>query len=570
MKNFFRKFNSTKLALILILALGLSFRLYGLNWDQGHHLHPDERFLTMVETSIKIPETFSDYLNPRVSTLSPYNNNYSFFVYGTFPLNLTKIAGEITGNRSYDTIHLVGRFLSALFDLGVIFFLFKIGQKISNDKVGLMAAFFYSIMVLPIQLSHFFAVDTFTNFFIVLSFYFLILILFERHKIRSVAALGISFGLALACKISAAYFLPIIGLGFLFSWRKTKNFKLFIVCCLLFVISTALAFRLNQPQAFASANFLDWSPNPQFLANLKELKSYSNPESWFPPAVQWKKTLPIIFPLKNLILWGMGLPLGIISIVSVFFTIAQFLNCSTVKKPKTLNTKFIILNTLIVFWILGLFFYQSTQFVKSMRYFLPIYPFLALLSAFFLVNVLKKIKSPLIRYSIFIILLIYPVSFMNIYSHPITRVSASGWIYQNIPSGSVIANEHWDDPLPLHLPGRTPQSFTGEMLPLYDPDTPEKWQKINALLANIDYIILSSNRLYGSIPKVPERYPLTSQYYKNLFSGSFGFEKATEFSSYPCFPPGKHHLFCFNDDSSEEAFTVYDHPKVIIFKKNVR
>lgn len=156
---------------------------------------------------------------------------------------------------------------------------------------------------------------------------------------------------------------------------------------------------------------------------------------------------------------------------------------------------------------------------------------------------------------------------MNIYSHPITRVSASSWIYENIPPGSVIANEHWDDPLPLHLPGKTPQSFTGEMLPLYDPDTPEKWEKINALLTNIDYLILSSNRLYGSIPKVPERYPLTSRYYQDLFSGKLGFKKTAEFSSYPCFPPGQNYLFCFNDDSSEEAFTVYDHPKVIIFKK---
>ena len=38
--------------LILILIVGIYLRLTGVKWDDGTHLHPDERFLTMVETSI--------------------------------------------------------------------------------------------------------------------------------------------------------------------------------------------------------------------------------------------------------------------------------------------------------------------------------------------------------------------------------------------------------------------------------------------------------------------------------------------------------------------------------------
>lgn len=554
MKNFLK----IKITLILIIVFAAFFRLYGLDWDQGQHLHPDERFLTMVATAIKIPQSLPEYLDPQVSPMSPYNAGYSFFVYGTFPLNLTKIIGEITRNNQYHNIHFVGRILSAVFDLGIVFLLFKIGQKIYNDKAGLLAAFLYSIMVLPIQLSHFFAVDSFLNFFLVLSFYLLIHFISHPHlstrlTLLTPTLLGLSFGLALACKISALYFLPIIGLGFLFSLYRQKNLKRILVQGSLFIVLTLLAFRLNQPQAFTMADFLNWQINPQFIKNLNELKGFNNPNAWFPPAIQWKSTTPLIFPLQNLILWGMGLPLGIISLLALGYSII---------------TKKNVYQILIIFWILLLFIYQGIQFCKTMRYFLPIYPFLALLSANFLAQKVffKKNITPITF--IIIIIVIYPISFLSIYSRPITRVTASEWIYENIPEGSTLLFEEWDDPLPLNLSGKYSGIYPGEPVFMYDPDTPEKWQKINQKLKKVDYIVLTSNRAYGSTLKLPGYFPETINYYQSLFASSGDFIKIAEFTSYPCFPPlGNTPLFCFNDDGAEEAFTVYDHPKVMIFKK---
>jgi len=40
------------LCLIAILLIGAYFRFVGIRWDDTFHLHPDERFLTMVETAI--------------------------------------------------------------------------------------------------------------------------------------------------------------------------------------------------------------------------------------------------------------------------------------------------------------------------------------------------------------------------------------------------------------------------------------------------------------------------------------------------------------------------------------
>jgi hypothetical protein len=70
--------------------------------------------------------------------------------------------------------------------------------------------------------------------------------------------------------------------------------------------------------------------------------------------------------------------------------------------------------------------------------------------------------------------------------------------------------------------------------------------------------------LWGSIPKVPEIYPLTSGFYQDLFAGKLGFTKVAEITSYPTIPVFN---IPISDDSAEEAFTVFDHPKVLIYKR---
>lgn len=105
---------------------------------------------------------------------------------------------------------------------------------------------------------------------------------------------------------------------------------------------------------------------------------------------------------------------------------------------------------------------------------------------------------------------------------------------------------------------------------MYDSDNnPQKWSLINNRLEEGDYLIIASNRLYTPIQKLtdcknlPEGkcYTVTANYYKDLFSENLDYVKVAEFSNYP-------NIFGFNinDQSADESFTVYDHPKVIIFK----
>ena len=156
--------------------------------------------------------------------------------------------------------------------------------------------------------------------------------------------------------------------------------------------------------------------------------------------------------------------------------------------------------------------------------------------------------------------------FSSIYSNKNSRVEASEWIYKNLPNGSYILSESWDDWLPLGVENNYGKQFSGEQLPVFDSDTPEKWQKMNDMLMRSDYYILSSNRGWGSIMTVPEKYPLMSKFYKELLENkNKNYKKIKEFTSYPSLNFLNISLK-FPDQWSDENFTVYDHPKVIIYK----
>ena len=148
------------LAAILALALGL--RLYHLDWDHGHHLHPDERFISIVDSGTKWP-SFGAYFDTQHSPLNP--NQGASYSYGTFPLFLGKAVADVTGHSGFDDSYLVGRTLTALFDTGTVLLVFAIGSLLWSRRVGLLAALLSALTVLQIQLAHFWTVDPYLTFF---------------------------------------------------------------------------------------------------------------------------------------------------------------------------------------------------------------------------------------------------------------------------------------------------------------------------------------------------------------------------------------------------------------------
>src|ERR1051325_5205607 len=101
--------------LAVILLVAAVFRVHGLQtWDGDTHQHPDERFLTIVGSSVKVPSSLANYFDTQHSTINPYVNGQDRYAYGQLPLTLTRIVAEWTGLTSYETVYKVGRDLSAL------------------------------------------------------------------------------------------------------------------------------------------------------------------------------------------------------------------------------------------------------------------------------------------------------------------------------------------------------------------------------------------------------------------------------------------------------------------------
>ncbi len=582
MANFWKTNHLLQLSLILILAATLRF--YGLNWDQNQHLHPDERFLTMVTEALEWPKSIPEYFSTPISPLNPANKNFPFFVYGTFPLFLVKAAAQILNLTDYDHLVLMGRALSGLFDLGTVVIVFLIGKKAFSSKAGLLAALLYTVAVLPIQQAHFFTVDTFTNFFMLAAFYLLLLTL-TRPSWWLIIFSAILFGLGVSSKINALLLLPVFLLVALSSFLENSRRTLYHYS--VFFLLALLTFRIFDPYAFSATSIFDLSLTP-LLKSLMELNNLASPSSSYPPSVQWFHTTPLLYPLRDIIFWGLGLPLGIAAFLGTLALTIKTFRVLIATKLQVFRLSFTQNSILLLLTFTGsVFFYQGIQFAKAMRYFLPLYPPLLILTAFFLESL--KLSRP-IKLSFLILALIWPLSFVSIYTQPHTRVQASEWIYKNIPAGSQISYEYWDDPLPLNLPQHSSSIYQGVRFPLYDSETSQKWEQMAQNLNQTNYIILSSNRLYGSITRSPEKYPQTNQFYKSLFDGSLGFTKVAEFTSRPVLPVPFLHIclrppftnygiiahqnstcpnFGLNiiDDYADEMFTVYDHPKVIIFQK---
>ena len=83
------------LVMIVILIIAAVFRFTGIAWDGNQHLHPDERFLTMVETAISPVSSPAEYFDTANSKLNPNNYGYTFYVYGTLPLFIVRYVGMV-------------------------------------------------------------------------------------------------------------------------------------------------------------------------------------------------------------------------------------------------------------------------------------------------------------------------------------------------------------------------------------------------------------------------------------------------------------------------------------------
>lgn len=488
--------------LACIMLVGGYFRFVGLNWDDFTHLHPDERFLTDVaqglgrglnpsepneerrqaqiqECIARYPDTggMGGYFDTLCSTLNPHNanRNHGMYVYGTLPLFMARGAAEIvvsasewwthnvmtrlTGDaswasyqggqwRSYDGIHLVWRFLSALAEMSVILIVFAIGKKLHGLWTGLLAAALYAGVVFSIQLAHFGTADAISNFFAALVIWSAINVQREG-RLRDYAWFGLTFGAALASRINLLFMVGLVGLAFLVQvlpaldgrLARGQREKILVKQVLGLIIAGALAFvafRVGNPYAFNGPGFLGLSLNPRWLQDLVTAQSLVSGASDSPPNYQWVSRASYLFPLNNIVVWGMGIALGVISWFGFGWALWRIIR----------GQQGALQNLILVAWVAVYFGYMGRQWVMTMRYFIPIYPALVILGAWALVELIRRARQRVeekggsrvrliaaygLAAGVVAFTLLWAAMFTNIYRHMLTRVQASHWVWERVP-----------------------------------------------------------------------------------------------------------------------------------------
>ena len=612
------------ITLATILVMAAFMRFYGIHWDEGfpYTPHPDERAILMKTQDMHFPklDQLGSLADPDKSPLNP-----KWFPYGTFPIYVLKITESLVSSITDQIIDLrtYGRLLSSLADLGTIAGISLLGLQAFGRRAAILAALLTAFAVLHIQLAHFFTFDTFAAFFATWTTLFAYKYAQEGKRSQSIYA-AIFVGLGMACKISI---LPIIGMllaaHIYYAIRNpslTQNLrdKLIItgsyLCLSLF--TCLVVFIIAQPYAI-----LDWS---KFMSDITEQSEMVRRIRDYPYTRQYIDTTPYLYQFIQLGKWGLGWPLAILSVVGLFWLITRrmsFLSGTImVTLAFILPATVLLLNNsnpsialaclfsigvlimgfafysrgdkpthLIACWVIPYVIITCSFEVKFFRYMLPVLPMLILLCSGMLIQQIektiglsKKAWTTLTCLTVLITVL-YGISALGIYSEQHPAVRASEWLNQNAKDGSLVLKEHWEEGLP------NLQGFKIEEQPIYESDNERKIDLMSDQLNRADYIVLFSNRLYGTVTRIDNRYPLMKGYYNALFTEKLGYTPVLIETSYmnlfgwnlyedtfkrPSVPdpsiliPDTVRPRGIDVGFADESFSVYDHPKVMIFEKN--
>lgn len=487
------------LLILVVLLVGMYFRTVGLNWGENQYLHPDERFLIWVGTDMAPVDSLGEYFNTERSTLNPHNVGHGFYVYGTLPLVVARyIVQEVYGHSGFNEMTNVGRGLSTIADLLTVLLVYLIGARLYDKRVGLLGAGFSALAVMQIQQSHFFTTDNFIVVFTILAIYAASMVamrplapaeeaaappaalpvepepappdepftepeplpaprpasplagFFRSPLLYLVILFGVALGCAVASKINAVPVALALPAAFFIRWmslpkeNRSRYLATYAVYILIGGFFSLLTFRIAQPYAFAGPGFFDIGLNPKWLANMREVSAGAAGDIDYPYALQWGRRTHL-FSAKNMLLWGMGIPMGLLAWAGFLYA-----GWRMIKRPGEWKHHLIPW-----FWVAVYFTWQSLQFNPTMRYQLPIYPILAMFAGWLIVTLWERGRE--IRQGVEVshrrrrggralqvsavllgvlglgLTLAWAFAFTRVYERPITRIEASRWIYQNVP-----------------------------------------------------------------------------------------------------------------------------------------
>ncbi len=374
-----------------LLIAALVLRLYGIDWDQGHGFHPDERsFYLRADDMFRVltqapgheawlaqwPEmrvglpNIETALSAEHSPLNPH-----WFPLGSiliYALVLIRSVAELFTDWGTMDLRFAGRTLAALADTASVALMFVIGRRMYGRWTGLLAAALTTFAVIHIQHAHFYRPEPFTVL-TSLAALWAMLRFADTARIRDAALLGLLVGLAMAPKVSVAPILAPLALVFLWAWRDRAGGRwsdLTVLSAVRFAPTVAVAGLLALAAFFITTPyaFLDFGT---FLADIRAQAEMAREAGHWPFTWQYADTPAFWYQIRQTSVWGLGIPLGIVAWLAAPFTAWMAWRGGLAQRS----------DLLLLAWAVPAFVFLELFEVKFLRYVFPLMPFYVLMGA---------------------------------------------------------------------------------------------------------------------------------------------------------------------------------------------
>lgn len=425
--------------LIIILTIAFVLRVWGVNFGLPELFHFDERVLSFnaLYALANKGKLMSAY---HYGTLIPYLLDVLYAGYYII-LKIMRVANTafdflVLYMKDPTNVYLIGRTFFVICSTFCVFVMYLLSRKIYGNAIAIIATSLFGFSFLPIQQAKFMKGDTLGTLFLLLAFYFVVpgaqngisqkpfrgdesisgrpfSSLIDKNYIFA----GIFMGLAIAARFTLC--IAPFSIAFICLSGKSQNLNKRIKNCLILGVFTIIAFLIVTPALlFDYKNFM-----ASIYYQLRDTRCNNiNPGS-----------LPVwLFYLTEHLHKGIGLPLELISILGIFYSLYR-------RK----NIEFIIFLILFFCFILN-------HPLNYERYLIPIIPFFIMFAANFIYRVVSKLKVPLILRNtltgVVTAVLILPnllnaIKYDYLITRPDTRSIARKFIESTIPMGSKIVSE---------------------------------------------------------------------------------------------------------------------------------
>ena len=553
-------------------------------WDGVAMQHPDERFLVYTAYYASVPPDFRSYLTtscpPTASvpaapsgsadrtaklspdagytpsiplacnTLNPRTQDWSrVFVYGTLPTTLMRVVSTAVYGADARPLDIrnVGRTLACIAEIVAILMVYLLARALTVRPLAAVAALLYALAPLPIQLSHFATVDAIASPWVLAAL--ALAVRLPRLRWPGWLALALCIAVAAAMRITLLSLWVLVPLHWLVVRQLPTRRQ--VGQALLAGSLSLVGLWLCDPTIWNG-----WWFDARWLHDVLLAGRLVNGMVDTPPTYQWSWQTPFVYPLTQMGWWGMGPLLLLAATLGWLWQSLQ---------PRRRVWLLWLWVTLYLLW-------QGAVFGMTMRYYLPVYGAACVLA---MVG-LGRLARPWRTHCVSLLVLgtaLMAVGWSGLYATEHPRIVASRWMYAQIPAGATLAVEEWDDVLPLTFSqSERPQRYTVVSLPVYDADRPAKFlatdpnrRGIIDLLDQAEYVIVSSARAQAVIRAMPARFPIMERYYRALADGSLGFVPMFRAERWPHIGPWQ-----WDTRRAEEAFSVYDHPQVVIYAKTAQ